>query len=99
MLMDEKKSFEKAMKSDPVFENHVIMSIPGIGPITGSVILGKICDISRFESAEKLAVMCSLYYLDSYKRDNILLKVYKGESRGGFANLLHTLHGIGDAHA
>ena len=42
---------------------------------------------------------CSLYHLDSYKRDNILLKVYKGESRGGFTNLLHTLHGIGDLHA
>ena len=52
VLMDEKKSFEKAMKSDPLLENHVIMSIPGIGPITGSVILGKICDINRFENTE-----------------------------------------------
>ena len=54
VLMDEKENFEKAMKSDPVLENHLIMSIPGIGPITGSVILGKICDINRFENAEKL---------------------------------------------
>ena len=36
-------------------------------------------------------VMCSLYYLDSYKREYIELKRYKGEYRGGFANLLHTL--------
>ncbi len=50
VLMEEKESLEKAMKSDPVIENHVIMSIPGIGPITGSVILGKICDINRFEN-------------------------------------------------
>ena len=42
---------------------------------------------------------CSLYHLDSYKRDNILLKVYKGESRGGFTDLLHTLFGMGDLHA
>ena len=26
--------------------------------------------------------MCSLYYLDSYKRDNILLNVYKGSPEG-----------------
>jgi hypothetical protein len=43
-------------------------------------------------------LMCSLYQLDTYKRDNILLKVYKGESRGGFTNLLHTSHEIGDIH-
>ncbi len=54
VLMDEKENFEKAMKSDPVLENHVIMSIPGIGTITGSVILGKTCNINRFENAEKL---------------------------------------------
>ena len=41
------------MKSDLVLENHVIISIICIGPITGSVILGKICDINRFENAEK----------------------------------------------
>jgi hypothetical protein len=35
-------------------------------------------------------VMCSLYHLDTYNRDNILLKVYKGESRGGFTNLMCT---------
>ena len=43
-MMEEKEKLENAMKSDPVIENHVIMSIPGIGPVTGSVILGKICD-------------------------------------------------------
>ena len=60
VLMDEKESFEKAMKSDPVLENHVIMSIPGIGLITGSVILGKICDINRFENAEKLVAFAGI---------------------------------------
>jgi transposase len=59
-LMDEKESFEKAMQSDPAQENHVIMSIPGIGPITGSVIPGKICDINRFENAEKLVAFAGI---------------------------------------
>ena len=36
------------------------MSIPGIGPVTGSVILGKICDISRFENAEKLVAFVGM---------------------------------------
>ena len=30
VLMDEEENFEKAMKSDPEFENHVIMNIPRI---------------------------------------------------------------------
>ena len=60
VLMDEKENIEKAMKSDPALENHVIMSIPGIGPVTGSVILGKICDINRFENAEKLVAFAGI---------------------------------------
>ena len=35
-------------------------------------------------------VMCSLYRLDTYRREYILLEVYKGESRGEFTNLLFT---------
>ena len=60
VLMDEKENIEREMKSDPVLENHVIMSIPGIGPVTGSVILGKICDINRFENAEKLVAFAGI---------------------------------------
>ena len=60
VLMDEKENVEREMKSDPVLENHVIMSIPGIGPITGSVILGKICDINRFDNAEKLVAFAGI---------------------------------------
>ena len=44
-------------------------------------------------------VMCSLYHLDSYKREYIELSRYKGESRGGFADFLRTSLGTGDAHA
>ena len=43
--------------------------------------------------------MCSLYHLDSYKREYIELSRYKGESRGGFADFLHPPHGKGDLHA
>ena len=44
-------------------------------------------------------VMCSLYHLDSYKREYMELSRYKGESRGGFADFLHPPHGTGDSHA
>ena len=44
-------------------------------------------------------VICSLYHLDSYKREYIELSRYKGESRGGFADFLHPPHGKGDLHA
>ena len=60
VLMDEKENNEEEMKSDHVLENHVIISVPGIGSITGSVILGKICDINRFENAEKLVAFVGI---------------------------------------
>ena len=48
---------------------------------------------------EERPLMCSLYHLDSYKREYIELSRYKGESRGGFADFLRTSLGTGDAHA
>ena len=60
VLMDEKENHEEEMKSDPVLKNHVIITIPGIGSITGSVILGKICDINRFENGEKPIVFAGI---------------------------------------
>ena len=60
ILMEEKNNIENELKSDPVVENHVIMSIPGIGPVTGSVIPGKICDINRFENAEKIVAFAGI---------------------------------------
>ena len=60
VLMVEKENNEKEMKSDPVLKNHVIITIPVIRPITGSVILGKICDINRFENAEKLVAFVGM---------------------------------------
>ena len=60
VLMEEKERFENAKKSDFESENHVIRSIPGIGPITGAIILGKVCDINRFENAEKLVAFAGI---------------------------------------
>jgi hypothetical protein len=53
----------------------------------------------KTENMINWSVTCSLYPLDSYKRDIILLRRYIGESRGGFTNLLHILNRIGDTHA
>ncbi len=60
ILMEEKNNIEMEMKFDQVIENHVMMGIPGIGPVTGSVILGKIFDIDRFENAEKLVTFAGI---------------------------------------
>jgi hypothetical protein len=37
-----------------------IRSIPGIDPITGVIILGKVCNINRFEYAEKLVALAGI---------------------------------------
>ncbi len=89
VLMDEKNSFEKAMKSDPVVENHVIMSIPGIGPITGSVILGKICDINRFENAEKLVAFAGI---DPVIKESGKLRSQKSISKRGDSALRSAIY-------
>ena len=60
VLMDERENIDKEKKSDPVLKNHDIITIPGIGPITGSVILGKIYDINRFENAENLLAFAGI---------------------------------------
>ncbi|MEM3830245.1 MAG: hypothetical protein QXP36_13685 [Conexivisphaerales archaeon] len=39
--MDGKEMFENAKRPNAMLDNYVIMSIPGIGPITGSVIWEK----------------------------------------------------------
>ncbi len=46
-----------------------------------------------------IRLMCSLYSMDSYKRDNILLETYKEESRRSFTNILSDSMEIGDQNA
>ncbi len=60
ILLDEKKNVEHSIEEEPASQNHVIRTIPGIGPITGSIILGKIGDIRRFENAEKLVAFVGM---------------------------------------
>ena len=53
MVLDkEKKKIKGSMTGDSALLEHVIRSIPRRGPVTGSIIIGKIGDINRFESAE-----------------------------------------------
>lgn len=40
--------------------NSVIMTIPGVGPATGAIILGEIGDINRFANPKKLVAFCGL---------------------------------------
>ena len=89
ILMEEKENIEKAMKSDPVLENHVIMSIPGIGPITGSVILGKICDINRFENAEKLVAFAGI---DPVIKESGKQRSHKSISKRGYSALRSAIY-------
>lgn len=60
ILDEEKKLIEKHLTEEMSSHDHVIKSIPGVGPITGSIILGKIGDISRFENAEKLVAFAGI---------------------------------------
>ena len=52
---------ERAMMAELETQKPVIMSIPSIGNITGSIILGKIGDIHRFGSAEKLVAFVGMH--------------------------------------
>ena len=40
--------------------NSVILSIPGVGPATGAIILGEIGDINRFENPKKLVAFAGI---------------------------------------
>jgi len=51
VLMEERKRIEESMKKEIDSKNHVLTTIPGIGSITASIIIGKVGDIRRFENA------------------------------------------------
>ena len=89
ILMEEKNNIEKETKSDLVIENHVITSIPGIGPVTGSVIPGEICDINRFENAEKLVAFAGI---DPVIKESGRLRSDKAISKRGDSSLRSAIH-------
>ena len=51
-----KKKIEKQLKK----LNSVILTIPGIGPATGAIILGEIGDINRFSNPKKLVAFAGI---------------------------------------
>lgn len=59
-LQEEKVSVEQIMKSEFRKLKSPIKSIPGIGEITGSIIVSRIGDIKRFDSPEKLVAYAGL---------------------------------------
>ena len=61
----------------------------GIEPITGSVILGKICDINRFESAEKLVAFTGI---DPVIKESGKLRSQKSISKRGDSALRSAIY-------
>lgn len=60
VLNEEEDRIETSMTNEQAVHDHVITSIPGIGPVTGSIIIGKIGNIERLESAEKLVAFAGI---------------------------------------
>ena len=60
LLISEKENISKAIEEEFSKTSQIITTIPGIGPVTGSVIVAKIGDIRRFENAEKLVAFTGI---------------------------------------
>ncbi len=60
ILIDEKEKIMKAVEREFSLTDQVITTIPGIGPITGSIVCAKIGNIERFENAEKLVAFAGI---------------------------------------
>ncbi len=80
VLTDEKMKIEESMKRELESHDHVIKSIPGIGSINGSIILGKIGDIKRFENAEKLVAFAGI---DPVIKESGKMRLQKSISKRG----------------
>lgn len=80
MLNLEKGRIESAMKEELESHDHVIRTIPGIDPITGSITLGKIGSIERFESTEKLVAFAGL---DPLIKESGKMRLEKSISKRG----------------
>ena len=59
-MLEERLMIEESMKKEFELHGNFIKTIPGVASINGSIILGKIGDIKRFESAEKLVAFAGL---------------------------------------
>ena len=60
LLISEKENISKAIEREFSSTSQIITTIPGIGPVTGSIIVAKIGNIERFEDAGKLVAFAGL---------------------------------------
>jgi transposase len=60
VLTGERKRVEESLNKELDSKNHVITTIPGIGTITASIIIGKVEDIRRYETARKLVAFAGI---------------------------------------
>lgn len=72
---------ESEMKDIVISIDSVIMTIPGIGPINGGMILGEIGDINRFSKPRKLLAFAGLDP-SVYQSGNFIAKKTKMSKRG-----------------
>lgn len=87
---------ESEMKDIVTSLGSVIMTIPGIGPINGGMILGEIGDINRFSKPRKLLAFAGLDP-SVYQSGNFIAKKTKMSKRGSSAlryALMNAAHNI-----
>ena len=87
---------ESEMKDIVISLDSVIMTIPGIGPINGGMILGEIGDINRFSKPRKLLAFAGLDP-SVYQSGNFTAKKTKMSKRGSSAlryALMNAAHNI-----
>lgn len=96
LLDSQLDAVESEMKDIVISLDSVIMTIPGIGPINGGMILGEIGDINRFSKPRKLLAFAGLDP-SVYQSGNFIAKKTKMSKRGSSAlryALMNAAHNI-----
>lgn len=96
LLDSQLDAVESEMKDIVTSLDSVIMTIPGIGPINGGMIIGEIDDINRFSKPRKLLAFAGLDP-SVYQSGNFIAKKTKMSKRGSSAlryALMNAAHNI-----
>lgn len=96
LLDSQLDAVESEMKDIVTSLDSVIMTIPGIGPINGGMIIGEIGDINRFSKPRKLLAFAGLDP-SVYQSGNFIAKKTKMSKRGSSAlryALMNAAHNI-----
>lgn len=96
LLDSQLDAVESEMKDIVTSLDSVIMTIPGIGPINGGMIIGEIGDINRFSEPRKLLAFAGLDP-SVYQSGNFIAKKTKMSKRGSSAlryALMNAAHNI-----